>query len=133
MAGVYGEFLGFFPELFEEFNIYTHEDDRVSGYKLTFEKKITGIRQTTNEYIDTKRAKELPLLDIVQRYTFWSYEKLDIATEFVAIDEEMYRPMKVAQFNREGGFWETMLEKVVGNDGTNNETPELEEGEFGSL
>ena len=133
MAGVYGEFLGFFPELFEEFNIYTHEDDRVSGYKLTFEKKITGIRQTTNEYIDTKRAKELPLLDIGQRYTFWSYEKLDIATEFVAIDEEMYRPMKVAQFNREGGFWETMLEKVVGNDGTNNETPELEEGEFGSL
>ena len=133
MAGVYGEFLGFFPELFEEFNIYTHEDDRVSGYKLTFEKKITGIRQTTNEYIDTKRAKELPLLDIGQRYTFWSYEKLDIATEFVAIDEEMYRPMKVAQFNREGGFWETVLEKVVGNDGTNNETPELEEGEFGSL
>lgn len=133
MAGVYGEFLGFFPELFEEFNIYTHEDDRVSGYKLTFEKKITGIRQTTNEYVDTKRAKELPLLDIGQRYTFWSYEKLDIATEFVAIDEEMYRPMKVAQFNREGGFWETMLEKVVGNDGTNNETPELEEGEFGSL
>lgn len=130
MAGVYGEFLGFFPELFETFEVYTHEDDRVSGYKLTLEKKIQGIRQSTNEYIDTKRAKELPLLDIGQKYTFWSYEKLDIATEFVAIENQMYRPMKVAQFNREGGFWETVLEKVVGNDGTKNETPELEEGTF---
>lgn len=133
MAGVYGEFLGFFPELFEEFLVYTHEDDRVSGYELTFEKKIKGIRQTTNEYIDMKRAKELPLLDIGQRYTFWSYTKLDIATEFVKIDGDMYRPMKVAQFNREGGFWETVLEKVVGNDGTETETPELEEGNFGVL
>lgn len=130
MAGVYGEFLGFFSELFEQFEIYTHEDDRVSGYKLTFEKKIMGIRQTTNEYIDTKRAKELPLLDIGQRYTFWSYEKLDIATEFVKIDDDYYRPMKVAQFNREGGFWETTLEKVVGNDGTKDESPELTEPEW---
>ena len=130
MSGVYGEFLGFFPELFEMFEIYTHEDDRVSGYTLTFEKRIQGIRQTTNEYIDTKRAKELPLLDIGQRYTFWSYEKLDIATEFVKIDGEMYRPMKVSQFNREGGYWETVIEKVVGNDGTNDYTPELAEPEW---
>jgi hypothetical protein len=130
MGGAYGEFLGFFPELIETFEIYTHEDDRVSGYKLTFEKKIQGIRQTTNEYIDMKRAKELPLLDIGQRYTFWSYTKLDIATEFVKIDDEYYRPMKTAQFNREGGFWETVLEKVVGNDGTKNETPELAEPEW---
>lgn len=133
MSGVYGEFLGFFPELFETFEIYTHEDDRVSGYNLNFEKKIQGIRQTTNEYIDMKRAKELPLLDIGQRYTFWSYTKLDIATEFVKIDNEYYRPMKIAQFNREGGYWETVLEKVVGNDGTKDYTPELEEGSFGSL
>lgn len=130
MAGVYGEFLGFFPELFETFEIYTHKDDRVSGYELTFEKKIQGIRQTTNEYIDMKRAKELPLLDIGQRYTFWSYEKLDITTEFIKVDGEMYRPMKIAQFNREGGFWETVIEKVVGNDGTERTTPELTDGVF---
>lgn len=133
MGGVYGEFLGFFPELFEIFEVYTHVDSRVSGYDLTFEKKIKGIRQSTNEYIDMKRAKELPLLDIGQRYTFWSYEKLDIATEFVKVDGEMYRPMKIAQFNREGGFWETVIEKVVGNDGTNDYTPELEKGTFGVL
>lgn len=128
MQGVYGEFLGYFSELFEEFEIYTHEDDRVSGYKLTFEKKIQGIRQTSKEYIDMKRAKELPVLDIGQRYYFWSYEKLDIATEFVKIDDEYYRPMSKSQFNREGGFWETVLDKVVGNDGTKDYTPELEEG-----
>ena len=133
MGGVYGEFLGFFSELFEIFEVYTHVDSRVSGYDLTFEKNIKGIRQSTNEYVDTKRAKELPLLDIGQRYTFWSYEKLDVATEFVKIDGEMYRPMKIAQFNREGGFWETVIEKVVGNDGTNDYTPELEEGTFGVL
>ena len=130
MGGVYGEFLGFFSELFEIFEVYNHEDDRVSGYTLTLKRHIKGIRQTTNEYIDMKRAKELPLLDIGQRYTFWSDTKLDIATEFVLIDGEYYRPMKTAQFNREGGFWETVIEKVVGNDGTKNETPELTEPEW---
>ena len=133
MAGVYGEFLGFFSELFETFEVYTHKDSRVSGYELTFEKKIQGIRQSTNEYIDMKRAKELPVLDIGQRYTFWSYEKLDIATEFIKVDGELYRPMKTSQFNREGGFWETVIEKVIGNDGTERESPELAEGEFGAL
>lgn len=136
MGGVYGEFLGFFPELFETFEVYTHEDDRVSGYNLTFKKRVKGIRQTTNEYVDIKRmsrTKDLPILDIGQKYMFWSYEKLDMATEFVKIDEEYYRPMKIAQFNREGGFWETALEKVVGNDGTKDYTPELEEGNFGLL
>ncbi len=128
-----GEFLGFFSELFETFEVYTHEDSRVSGYELTFEKRIQGIRQSTNEYIDMKRAKELPVLDIGQRYTFWSYEKLDIATEFIKVDGELYRPMKIAQFNREGGFWETVIEKVVGNNGTERESPELEQGSFGAL
>ena len=130
MGSVYGEFLGYFSELFENFEVYTHEDDRVSGYKLTFEKKIQGIKQTSKEYIDLKRAKELPQLDIGQRYYFWSYEKLDIATEFVKIDNEYYRPMSKAQFNREGGYWETVLDKVVGNDGTKDYTPELEAGTF---
>ena len=128
MGGVYGEFLGYFSELFEEFEVYTHVDNRVSGYELTFEKKIQGIKQSSKEYIDLKRAKELPVLDIGQRWYFWSYEKLHIATEFVKIDGEYYRPMNKSQFNREGGFWETILDKVVGNDGTKDYTPELEEG-----
>ena len=46
MGGVYGEFLGFFPELFEDFKIYKYETDTVSGYKLTYDRTISAIKQT---------------------------------------------------------------------------------------
>ena len=130
MSGVYGEFIGFFSELFEDFKIFKHEDDRISGYKLTFDRKIRAIKQTYNEAVDTKRYKELPILDIVQKWAFWCYEKLNIVDEFVEIDGEIYRPMTNAHYNREGGFWEYTLEKVIGNDGTKEVSPELSEPEW---
>lgn len=130
MAGVYGEFLGFFPELFEQFRVFKQEPDVVSGYKLEYHRTVQGVRQTNNIYVDENRKKQLPLMDIVLSYWLWTYDKIDPATEFVEIDGKMFRPMSESLFNREGGFYETRLDSVVGNDGTKDETPELTEGKF---
>ena len=67
-------------------------------------------------------------MSIGKQYYFWAYEKIDIATEFIEIEGEMYRLMKQAAFNREGGYWETVIEQVVGNDGTERQEPELDDG-----
>lgn len=131
MGGVYGEFLGFYSELFEDFEIYKNSPDIASGYDLVFEKRIRAVKQSVDEYINLNKYKSIATLDVGNKYYFWSYEKLRVADEFVKIDGNMYRPMKEAIFNREGGFYETVIEMVVGNDGTKDYTPELDEGTFG--
>lgn len=130
MAGVYGEFLGFYSELFEDFEVYKQTPDNVSGYTLTFSKKIRGIKQSNDVYTSKDKYKSIPVLDIGRGYWLWTYEKIELKDEFVKIDGKYYRPMNTSEFNREGGFYETRLEMVVGNDGTKNLTPPLAEGEF---
>ena len=130
MGGVYGEFLGYFSELQEDFRVFKQNPKVTSGYDLTFARKVRGIRQSVNRGFDTKTRNSVPVLNITNTYYFWSEDKLDIATEFLEIDGEMYRPMKQPMFNREGGFWENVVEQVVGNDGTEREESDLEEGTF---
>ena len=128
MAGVYGEFLGSFSELFEDFKIYKYETDTVSGYKLTYDRTIRAIKQTVLASVIPASKNKLPVLSIGKQYYFRSCDKLDIATDFVEIEGEMYRLMKQSAFNREGGYWETVIEQVVGNDGTARQEPELDDG-----
>lgn len=130
MGGVYGEFLGFFSELFEQFKIYKYETDRQSGYKLDYEKTITGILQSVSNRVDTNRYKQLPTFDNINRYCLWTSIKLDIYSEFVEIEGRMYRLMNEAKFNKEGGFWENYIENIVGNDGTMTVTPGVIQGSF---
>ena len=130
MGGVYGEFLAYFPELFEEFKVYKQNPRLDSGYDLDGYRTIVGVRQNDRSYIVDKTNRKNFVLDIGNAYTLWTYEKIDHATEFVEIDGEMYRPMSMSAFNREGGFYETSLERVVGGDGTKDESLELTDGEW---
>ena len=128
MGGVYSEFIGFFPELFENFKIYKYKTRTVSGYDLTYDRTIRAIKQTVWQAIDATNRNKLPVLSIGNQFYFWAYEKVDIATEFIEIDGKMFRLVKQAAFNREGGYWETVIEQVVGNDGTERDEPEIVEG-----
>lgn len=130
MPGVYGEFLGFFSELFEDFEVVRHEDDVVSGYRLGPSRTVRGIRQSESYRIDGGKPKTLPTINVGAKYWLWTYSEIDIASEFVRIDGRIFRPVSESMFVREGGFYETALELVAGNDGTKDMTPELAEGEF---
>ena len=130
MAGVYGEFIGFFPELFESFDVYKQTPDAASGYKLSKDRTISGIRQSVARGIDEYRKRQLLVMDIKESYWFWSYDRLDPATELVEMDGRMFRPMSESLFNREGGFYETRLDALVGNDGTKNYSAPLAKGVF---
>lgn len=131
MGGVYGEFLAYFSELFEDFKVYKQIPKVASGYALEYSRAVTGIRQSDGVYVIQKNIKHtVNTMGIGAAYTLWTYERIDPATEFVEIDGRMFRPMKSPDFSREGGFWETALEAVEGNDGSQNDNMELAEGSF---
>lgn len=133
MGGVYGEFLGFFAELFEDFKIYKQSPKVTSGYKLEYSRTVRGIRQSISQSVLEKNLKaktQLQIMDIGESYSLWTYEKIDPATEFVEIDGRMFRPISSSVFSREGGFWEMKVEMLVGNDGRKNNNADLAEGTF---
>lgn len=130
MAGVYGDFLAYFSELFETFDVYRQTPDTVSGYTVEPVRKMRGIRQTNDTYLSAGKPKTLPVVNVTSSYILWSEEPVDVATEFVMIDGRMHRPVSTSRLAVEGGFYETQLDAVAGNDGTNDMTPELAGGRF---
>lgn len=128
MGGVYGEFLAYFSELMERFKVVKQNARLDSGYDLGTFRYVQGIRQNEGSYFVDKANRKNYTADIGNRYTLWTYEPIDAATEFVEIDGGMYRPMNQAAFNREGGFYEMAVERLVGSDGTKNESLELTDG-----
>ena len=130
MSGVYGEFLGFFPELMEPFDVYKYKTRRDSGYDLTFSRTINAIKQSRKANVDEYRYKQLPVMDVEKSYYMWTSQKLQIENEFIQIDGELYRQMETSTFVREGGFWETRVDKIIGNDGRKENDDEIIGGSF---
>lgn len=130
MGGVYGEFLGFFPELMESFNLYKYKTRRDSGYDLSFSRELKAIKQSRKANVDEYRYKQLPVMDIEKSYYIWTSQKLQMEDEFIEIDGELYRQMETSAFVREGGFWETRVDKIIGNDGRKENDDDIIGGEF---
>ena len=130
MSGVYGEFLGFFSELMEPFDVYKYKTRRDSGYDLSFSRKINAIKQSRKANVDEYRYKQLPVMDIEKSYYMWTSQKLQMEDEFIQIDGELYRQMETSTFVREGGFWETRVDKIIGNDGRKENDDEIIGGTF---
>ena len=130
MSGVYGEFLGFFPELMETYDIYKYKTRRDSGYDLSFSRKLNAIKQSRKANVDEYRYKQLPIMDIEKSYYMWTSQKLQMEDEFIEIDGELYRQMETSAFVREGGFWETRVDKIIGNDGRKENDDDIIGGTF---
>ena len=130
MGGCYGEFLGFFSELMETFDVYKYKTRRDSGYDLSFSRKLNAIKQSRKANVDEYRYKQLPIMDIEKSYYMWTSQKLQMEDEFIEIDGELYRQMETSTFVREGGFWETRFDKIIGNDGRKENDDEIIGGSF---
>ena len=130
MGGVYGEFLGFLPELMDTYDVYKYKTRRDSGYDLTFSRKLNAIKQSRKANVDEYRYKQLPIMDIEKSYYMWTSQKLQMEEEFIEIDGKLYRQMETSTFVREGGFWETRVDKIIGNDGRKENDDEIIGGSF---
>lgn len=130
MAGVYGEFLAFFSELFEDFEVYRQQPDVVSGYTLGHSRSVRGIRQTNGLAVEGGKPKTLAVLNIAVSYMLWTYEPFSVSDEFVKIDGRIFRPIAESAFIREGGFYETKFESLSGNDGTKTDVIEVTQGVY---
>ena len=125
-----GEFLGFFPELMEPFDVYKYKTRRDSGYDLAFSRTINAVKQSRKANVDEYRYKQLPVMDIEKSYYMWTTQKLQMEDEFIEIEGELYRQMETSTFVREGGFWETRVDKIIGNDGRKENDDEIIGGDF---
>ena len=67
-------------------------------------------------------------MDIEKSYYIWTSQKLVLEDEFIKIDDELYRPMETSTFVR--GFWETRVDKIIGNDGTKENDDDIIGGDF---
>lgn len=130
MGGVYGDFLSFFSELFETFDVFSQSPDIVSGYSVKPSRFVQGIRQTDDTKLKDWGPHTLHVVNVASAFVLWTYEPFDLTSEFVRIDGKMYRPTKESLFQREGGFYETRVEAVVGNDGFDRKSPELYGGRY---
>lgn len=125
MAGIYGDFLGHFSELREQFTFETFVAKVGGGYEITGSGTFTGIRQTADRFMNDRHG----VLHREQAYILWTETKLDATSIFVIIDGKRYRIPSDAPYNREGGFYRYELHVVVGwTDET--ESPSVTTGTF---
>lgn len=109
---VYGDMLGFFPEIFREFDYFSMSPEITGGYSnRTEEVKIKGVLQNVNSGLlrqegDTIAGTSHPVL--------WTRSIL-LLGYFIKDGETVYRITRTNDWVRQGNFYKYDLESVVGN------------------
>lgn len=109
---VYGDMLGFFPEIFREFDYFSMSPEITGGYSnRTEEIKIKGVLQNVNSGLlrqegDTIAGTSHPV--------FWTRSIL-LLGYFIKDGETVYRITRTNDWVRQGNFYKYDLESVVGN------------------
>lgn len=139
MGGVYGDFLGVFPELFEDYDIVKCTPKVGGGYNITPIGKIRGYIQDGESGLNVRDSYSrhsmssgtgagiVAELNICYLYT---YEKPELYENFVLHNGEPYRPMSNSDYKKEGSFVVTELHRVVGSTGISEDITEIVKGTF---
>lgn len=123
--GAYGEFIGAFAELFEEYKIVKATAKVGGGYNIVDEgKTVYAYVQSVNAGVNVRDnyARNIAsvgsssgVVSIIDHRMIWTYEPLDLQGGFIIIDDEYYRAITAGTFIKEGGFYEVELHRVTGN------------------
>ena len=137
--GVYGDFLGVFSELFEEYDVVKCEPKVGGGYITIPIKKIYGYIQDGESGLDVRDSYSRSALSsgtgagIVSELNvcyLYTREEPELFTNFIMYKGSPYRPMSSSNYQKEGSFVVTELHKVVGDASMNTEITEIVKGTF---
>lgn len=137
--GVYGDFLGVFSELFEEYDVVKCEPKVGGGYTTTFIKKIQGYIQDGESGLDVRDSYSRSALSsgtgagIVSELNIcylYTREEPELFTNFIMYKGSPYRPMSSSNYQKEGSFVVTELHKVVGDASVDTKITEIVAGTF---
>ena len=137
--GVYGDFLGVFSELFEEYDVVKCEPKVGGGYITTPIKKIYGYIQDGESGLDVRDSYSRSALSsgtgagIVSELNIcylYTREEPELFTNFIMYKGSPYRPMSSSNYQKEGSFVVTELHKVIGDSGIGTKITDIVKGTF---
>ena len=137
--GVYGDFLGVFSELFEEYDVVKCEPKVGGGYITTPIKKIYGYIQDGESGLDVRDSYSRSALSsgtgagIVSELNIcylYTREEPELFTNFIVYKGSPYRPMSSSNYQKEGSFVVTELHKVVGDASIDTKITNIVKGTF---
>lgn len=139
MAGVYGEFLGLFPELMETFHLVKQTPLIGGGYAITDDgETFSALLQTADVSLNahdsySRKAEssgtEQGIVSELKHYVLWTPTDISLSGYFVVIDGDYYAPAGKGLYNKEGGFYRLEVAKVVGRI-SSEETLSIIQGDF---
>lgn len=137
--GVYGDFLGPFTELFEDYEIAECTPKVGGGFDVKPIRTIHGYIQDGESGLNVRDNYSRNALSsgsgsgVVSELNMcylYTYEPLNLMNNFVMYKGSPYRPMVDSDYIKEGSFIVTELHKVVGTTGISETTIELAKGAF---
>lgn len=137
--GVYGDFLGPFNELFEDYDVVKCTPKIGGGYDIEKVGSIHAYIQdgesglnvrdnySRNSMSGGSAAGVVAQLNVCYMYT---REPVKLFDNFVMYKNAPYRPMTDSNYQKEGDMVITELHLVVGNTGFNEEIVDIVKGAF---
>lgn len=133
MAGVYGDSLLFFPELFIDVSYFNQLPKIGAGYTAEgTPTTIRIIRQTGRGYrlsdvMKTGSENISSVLNKIDENQVWYDQRLNIGW-FILLGGLVYRLVEELDWLLESGFYGYSIEKVVGNNGVTETTLPIQSG-----
>lgn len=109
---VYGDFLGAWSELFKKYSIYTCSPIVTAGYNVKFEKNVRGVLLTSTR---NRLQYRMGLTTDECDHTLYTQAEIDLTGRLLKYKDKWYRAVAKGDWNEEGGFYITLMQKVVGN------------------
>lgn len=136
MAGIYGDTLIYYSEQFQQIECFQQIARVGSGYERVGESfYVTGIVQTgegTEAIGATGRLSQYAgwkVLAAPEKKALWTYTRLKIGL-YILYDEDIHVVGKRLDWSKEAGFYAYKLSRVVGDNGSQNESLNVKEGQF---
>ena len=133
MAGVYGDSLLYFSELYIDVSYYNQIAKIGAGYTPDGTPTIIRvIRQTgkgfkLSDVMKTGSENISSVLNKIDNNQIWYESRLEIGW-FIGMTNGVYRIKEELDWLIEAGFYGYTLEKIIGNDGTTETTLPVQSG-----
>lgn len=130
MSGVYGDFLGAFPELLEAIEIWTAEDR--SDKRVVMGTYVPGKGDSIKRRKYTSGNTGLDVVGQDCIYTFAMHNKIIYVGDYVSVPDVtgIWRIVNIQSFERSADYIICSIEKVTGTTSEHTEELPIKEARF---
>ena len=137
--GAYGDFLGVFAELMEDYDVVSCVPRVGGGYDITPVGKINGyiqdgesglnVRDNYSRHLGSSGSAAGIVSEVSVKYLY-TREPVQLFDNFILYEGEPYRAMTDSNYQKEGDLVITEIHKLIGESGINEEVLDIVKGVF---